>query len=76
MYNVHFIPSMIGNSALLPLRVPANLRKPFYCSIIQNGSQVEWDVLLERYIKDNSPAETKTLIQGLACSTDVVILNK
>jgi aminopeptidase N len=56
--------------------VPPNLRKPFYCSIAENGGNEEWDFLWARYLASNTATEKRVLMRGMACSKNTTVLQK
>jgi len=47
-----------------------------YCSMVEHGGDTEWNFLWMEYKEATRPTEIKTLIQGLACTTDLSILSK
>ncbi len=51
-------------------QIPATLRSTVYCTIIREGSQIEFNFLWERLKQENVASETLNLLNGLACTQD------
>ena len=45
-----------------------------YCTAISKGDELEWDFLWDQYLKTNNANEKSTIIQALACSKQIWIL--
>jgi hypothetical protein len=51
-------------------QIPATLRSTVYCTIVREGSQIEFNFLWERLKQENVASETLNLLNGLACTQD------
>jgi hypothetical protein len=51
-------------------QIPATLRSTVYCTIIREGSHIEFNFLWERLKQENVASETLNLLNGLACTQD------
>ncbi|XP_016983774.2 aminopeptidase Ey-like [Drosophila rhopaloa] len=56
--------------------VPIDVRSTVYCAAIKHGSDEDWEFLYERYLKSNVASEKLTIIDGLACSREVWLLQR
>ena len=54
--------------------IDPGLRYIVYCTAISKGDEIEWDFLWEQYEKTNNANEKSTIIQSLACSKHIWIL--
>lgn len=53
-----------------------DLRPVFYCSAIKNGSEKEWDFLMERNKASNVASEKAMIMTALSCSRDRLLLRR
>ncbi|XP_052844693.1 aminopeptidase Ey-like [Drosophila gunungcola] len=56
--------------------VPIDVRSPVYCAAIKHGSDGDWEFLYERYLKSNVASEKLTIMDALACSREVWLLQR
>nr|CAD7197814.1 unnamed protein product [Timema douglasi] len=50
--------------------IPGDLRSLVYCTAVENGGEVEWRFLRNRYERANFSGETSRLLSAMACSRD------
>ncbi|CAF0817363.1 unnamed protein product [Adineta steineri] len=51
-------------------QIPATLRSTVYCTIVREGSHLEFNFLWNRLKQENVASETLNLLNGLACTQD------
>nr|CAD7588111.1 unnamed protein product [Timema genevievae] len=55
--------------------ISGDLRSLVYCTAVENGGEVEWRFLRDRYEHANFSGETARLLSAMACSRDASKLN-
>ena len=56
--------------------IPTSVRDTVLCSAIGNGNETTWDFLWERYANSNNGNEKVSIMNALACSKEVWILER
>ena len=56
--------------------IPTSVRGTVLCSAIGNGNETSWDFLWSRYNNSNNDNEKVSIMQALACSKEVRILER
>ncbi|XP_052844757.1 aminopeptidase Ey-like [Drosophila gunungcola] len=56
--------------------VPLGVRSIVYSTSIEHGSDEDWEFLWARYLKSNVAAEKQTIMDALACSQEVWVLQR
>ena len=60
---VYFFFYCFYNSIIEP-----DLKSSVLCTAIREGSETEWDFVLDRYLKSNVATEKSTLLSSLTCT--------
>lgn len=53
-----------------------DLRSIVYCTALTNGSDMEWDFLMERYQSSNVASEKAMIMRALSCSRNRFLLRR
>ncbi|XP_011870128.1 PREDICTED: aminopeptidase N-like [Vollenhovia emeryi] len=56
--------------------ISPNLRSVIYCTAIRMGGRGEWEFVWQRYQKSNVGSEKNLLLQALACTREMWLLNR
>ncbi|XP_018306529.1 aminopeptidase N isoform X2 [Mycetomoellerius zeteki] len=56
--------------------ISPNLRRVVYCTAIRVGGQSEWEFAWQRYLGTNVGSEKDLLLQALACTREIWLLNR
>uniref|UniRef100_A0A182K329 Aminopeptidase n=1 Tax=Anopheles christyi TaxID=43041 RepID=A0A182K329_9DIPT len=56
--------------------IPVNLRPVVYCNAIRMGNQTQWNFLWMRYLQSNVGAEKIMIIGSLACTREIVLVER
>jgi len=60
----------------LRFRISPNLKSVVYCTAIRVGGQSEWEFAWQRYRGTNVGSEKDLLLQALACTREIWLLNR
>lgn len=60
------------------IRIPVDLTPVVYCSVVEHGSDAEWNFLWNKYKSSNTASEKEVILKALGCTkqTNLLKVNK
>ena len=58
------------------ISIDVDMKSTIYCQAIENGDLDEWDFGWEQYQNSNVGSEKQSLLNSLACSKEIWLLNR